>query len=236
MRKKRTRHFIFFIVFIIAVSCQKKKEVSLSDMALIPEGEFIMGSNEGDVDETPERKINLKSFLIDKYDVTNEQYKKFVAATNRPEPKNWFFTGYDSKLKDHPVSFVDFKNAKAYCAWLGKRLPTEEEWEKAARGTDGRKYPWGNHFDKSKANTSLGGIMGTVPVDYYSSGQSPYGVFNMAGNVWGWTSSRGKSDEKMIVKGGSWGLSHRFSRTFSRVEYETKARVNNIGFRCALDK
>lgn len=195
-----------------------------------------MGSNEGDSDEGPERKIHLKSFLMDKYTTTNEQYKKFIDANDRPMQKSWIFTGYNTDLKDHPVDFVNFKDAEEYCMWSGKRLPTEEEWEKAARGTDGRKYPWGNHFDKTRANTSLGGIMGTVPVNSFDGGESPYGLFNMAGNVWEWTSTRGKNKENRITKGGSWGLTHRFSRTFSRVEYAEKARTNNIGVRCAKDQ
>ncbi len=236
MNKKPMCHIIFFISLIALLSCQKKENGSSTEMVLIPEGEFTMGSNEGHADEGPERKVYLKSFLMDKFAVTNEQYKKFIGVTNRSMPKSWIFTGYNSDFKDYPVNFVSYKDGVAFCMWLGKRLPTEEEWEKAARGTDGRKYPWGNHFDKTKANTSLGGIMGTVPVNFFETGKSPYGLFNVAGNVWEWTSTPGKNKEKRTAKGGSWGLSHRFSRTFSRVEYETKSRVNNIGFRCAKDQ
>lgn len=227
---------IFFISLVIILSCSKKENDILSNMALIPAGEFIMGSNEGAVDERPERNVYLKFFLMDKYTVTNDQYKKFIDETKRSAPKNWVFSGYNSDLKDHPVVFVNYNDAETYCMWLVKRLPTEEEWEKVARGADKRKYPWGNSFDKTNANTSLRGIMGTVPVNSYESGKSPYGLYNMAGNVWEWTSTIGQNKETRITKGGSWGLSHRFSRTFSRVEYSAKARTNNIGFRCAKDE
>lgn len=221
-------------VEVTALNPDKNK--SLEKMAHIPEGEFIMGTDDRLRDEKPAHVVYIDDFYMDMYEVTNDYYKKFVDHTDYPPPDHWKGGSYPESIAQHPVVFVSWIDANNYCKWAGKRLPREMEWEKAARGTDGRKYPWGNHFDKSKANTSLGGIMGTVPVGSYSSGQSPYGIFNMAGNVWEWTSSRGESDEKMIVKGGSWGLSHRFSRSFSRVEYQTKARVNNVGFRCALDK
>lgn len=205
-------------------------------MVLIPEGEFVMGSNEGIADEGQDRTVFLKSFYMDKYEVTNEQYKKFIDAVEYSMPKGWIFSGYDPEIKDHPVVFVNYDDAYAYCRWLEKRLPTEEEWEKSSKGTDGRKYPWGNHFRKDKANTSLGGNSSTAPVNSYETGKSPYGLFNMAGNVWEWTDTSGQDKRRKIVKGGSWGLSHRFSRTFSRAEYKAKAKTNNIGFRCTRDK
>ncbi len=227
---------ILLVAIALFVSCSKKDRESSSNMVLIPEGKFIIGSNERDSDEAPQREIELKAFLIDKFAVTSGEYKKYVDASGHSEPKGWFFTGYNEELKDHPVTHVNYKDAEVYCSSLEKRLPTEEEWEKAARGTDGRAYPWGDHFDRSRANTSLAGIMATVPVNSYESGKSPYGIFNMAGNVWEWTSTQGQDKEKRITKGGSWGLSHRYSRTFSRVEYESKAKTNNLGFRCAKDK
>ncbi len=232
---RKISKFVFLIFLIALFSCSKKENEAMIDMVLIPSGEFIMGSNEGAVDEGPERNIYLQSFFIDKYAVTNEQYKNYIEETKHPLPKGWAFTGYDSNFRDHPVVFVNYSDAEAYCTRQGKRLLNEEEWEKAARGTDGRKYPWGDHFDETNANTSLGEIVGTVPVTSYESGKSPYGLLNMAGNVWEWTSTAGQNEGTKITRGGSWGLSHRFSRTFSRAGYNAKAELNNIGFRCAKD-
>lgn len=227
--QKIKHDFCGFLILILLFSCSQKESGPPPEMVLVPEGEFIMGNGES------ESKVYLKPYLIDEFTVMNKQYKEFVEAAKHAEPKGWALAGYDKRLDDYPVVFTDYDDAEAYCGWLGKRLPTEEEWEKAARGTDGRKYPWGNHFDKKKANTSLSGIIGTVSASAYGSGKSPYGLYNMAGNVWEWTKAMDNSRKNRTVKGGSWGLSHRFSRTFSRIEYMAKDKTNNIGFRCAKD-
>lgn len=205
------------------------------DMTLVPEGEFIMGSNSGEPDEGPQKKVHVKAFYIDIYEVTNEQYREFVRQQKHREPNNWIIYGYREDKKDHPVTFVSMGDALKYCKWLGKRLPAEEEWEKAARATDGRTYPWGNEFDSNKANTSLSGVVGTTKTGTYKNGASPYGVYDMAGNVWEWTNSDYNEGRK-VVRGGSWGLSHRFARTFTRVAYKPDTRINNLGFRCAKDR
>ncbi|MBI3755122.1 MAG: SUMF1/EgtB/PvdO family nonheme iron enzyme [Deltaproteobacteria bacterium] len=204
-------------------------------MVLIPEGDFIMGSNIGEQDEGPEKKVSLKAFYIDKFEITNEAYKQFVTETKHREPKSWAISGYKEEEKSMPVVFVGYSDASEYCKWRGKRLPAEQEWEKAARGTDGRIYPWGNEFDSSKANTSLSGMVGTTNVGTYDNGKSPYSIYEMAGNVWEWTNSN-YDEKRKVVKGGSWGLSHRFARTFTRIGYKNDARINNLGFRCAKDK
>lgn len=219
------------LIFISILGCAKSAE----DMALVPKGEFIMGSSAGENDEYPERKLSLEAFYIDKFEVTNEAYKQFVTKTKHREPKNWAVYGYKDEEKDYPVVFVDYSDASGYCKWANKRLPTEEEWEKAARGTDGRIYPWGNEFDSNKANTSLSGIIGAAKVGAYENGKSPYGIYDMAGNVWEWTNSN-YDEKRKAVKGGSWGLSHRFARTFTIIGYKPDARINNLGFRCAKDK
>ena len=178
-----------------------------AEMVLVPAGEFIMGSEEGDADEKPRHRVYLDAFYIDKYEVTNARFQQFVQATGhrtQAEREGSGYTGDKSGLVDganwraprgpgssiagleqHPVVSVSQEDAKAYCTWAGKRLPTEAEWEKAARGTDGRTYPWGNQFDSTKGNFD-GKNKGTVPVGTYEGGKSPYGAYDMAGNVWEW--------------------------------------------------
>ena len=222
-------------------------------MVLVPAGEFWMGCNEK-VDrkcrkyEKPGRKIYLDAFSIDKHEVTVAHYRKCVEAgkcsndglTSR-EKCNWDKPGRE----DHPVNCVDWNQAKTYCAWAGKRLLTEAEWEKAARGTKGRIYPWGNQWDSSRANVGTGG---TVSVGSNASGVSPYGVYDMAGNVWEWTSSLDKSYPYLaeegregpknkgyrVFRGGSWWRSSaEYARTSTRNWNVPAYRYFSIGFRCA---
>jgi hypothetical protein len=163
-------------------------------MALIPAGEFQIGSpdGEGDNNEHPRHRVSLDAFYMDKFEVTVARYAEFVRSTNRAKPAYW--NQVDSrKYGKLPVVGVDWRDAEAYCRWAGKRLPTEAEWEKAARGTDGRTYPWGNepptprlaNFDKWIAKNSYDKRL--APVDSYEVGKSPYGLHHMAGNVWKWT-------------------------------------------------
>lgn len=204
------------------------------DMILVPPGEFIYG--------TDGQKVTLAAFYIDTYEVTNRKYKEFVNATKRREPRGWFIYGYKKDETEHPITLVSFKDAEEYCRWAGKRLPTEEQWEKAARGADGRRYPWGMEWDRERANTSLSGIVGTAPVGSYPGGKSLVGAQDMSGNLWEWTSSDfndpfSKATVKAkVVRGGSWGLTHRFASTYFRVGYNPTTVINNIGFRCARDK
>ena len=165
-------------------------EKDSSVMVYVPAGEFLMGSKEDDRDanndEYPQHTIYVSEFWIDKTEVTNEQYGRCVAAG-----ACWASEYADNKLfggADQPVVGVSWYDAKNYCEWAGKRLPTEAEWEKAARGMDGRKYPWGNSFDGSKGNFSHAddGYRFTAPVGSYPEGASPYGALDMAGNVWEW--------------------------------------------------
>lgn len=208
----------------------------MSDMTFVQAGEFIYGSSKD------EQKITLGDFYIDIHEVTNRKYKEFVKATERKEPRGWFIYGYKKDEVDHPITLVNYKDADDYCKWAGKRLPTEEEWERAARGTDGRRYPWGNEWTRGRANTSLSGLVGTTPVGSYPDGKSPVGAFDMAGNLWEWTSSdftdplSQATAKAKVVRGGSWGLTHRFASTYFRVGYNPTTVINNIGFRCARDK
>ena len=149
-----------------------------------------MGSNDND-DEKPSHTVYLDAFYIDRYPVTNAEYKKFVDATHHPPPEHWKSGKIPPGKENHPVVNVSWNDAVAYAQWVGARLPTEAEWEKAASWDDIKKekrvYPWGNDFDASKCNTSESGIGDTTPVGKYSpQGDSFYGVADMAGNVSEW--------------------------------------------------
>jgi len=227
-------------------------------MLLIPAGEFTMGSNDsGDVSSKPAHKVSLKAFYIDKYEVTNDMYDACVFSVDCRKPlrvgtatRNSYFS--NPLYQDFPVIYLDWKMANAYCAWRGARLPTEAEWEKAARGTDERIYPWGNDkVDCSYANVS--GCLGdTNKVDQYEKGQSIYGVFGMSGNVWEWTSSLfrpypydstdgredPKSSSERIARGGSWhaGSNSGNARTDTRLRLDPASALAYVGVRCALTR
>ncbi|MCK4470698.1 MAG: SUMF1/EgtB/PvdO family nonheme iron enzyme, partial [Anaerolineae bacterium] len=163
----------------------------------IPAGEFLM--------DDEERKVYVDAFRIDKYPVTNAQYKRFVEATGHSPPRHWEGGNYPAKKAAHPVVYVTWHDAVAYAEWVGKRLPTEEQWEKAARGTDGRGYPWGD-WEKGRCNTWEANIGDTTPVGKYSpGGDSPYGCVDMVGNVWEWTTTQCEPGHPgRVVRGGSW--------------------------------
>jgi formylglycine-generating enzyme required for sulfatase activity len=201
------------------------------------------------VNEPPERKVTLGEFYIDKTEVTNKQYKEFSDSTNRKPPANWPGGLYSDGTGDNPVVFVTWSDAEQYCKWKGKRLPTEAEWEKAARGTDGRGYPWGDEFDIKKVNT-LGEFGGTIPVGTLKEGASPYGALDMAGNAQEWTSDWYKrypgnnyddedyGEKFKVVRGGGWGgMGHYTLRVYVRAAFRNIAPPDGIyddlGFRCA---
>lgn len=245
-------------------------------MVRVPAGEFTMGTDEVDqgghalglglrkpwfADETPEHRVYLKAFFIDRFEVTNRQYYIFCQATDHKPPRFWGGPKYPEGQDDYPVSNVNFYDAAAYAEWVGKRLPTEAEWEKAARGDLGRRYPWGNNFDVTRAHISpsskISSSEGPLPVGSFPEGASPYGAMDMVGNLWEWVwdyyrpypeSEQGSEDyEKklMVVRGLSYiGVGH-----FPKEEYmkvvALKARASyreslspfvrkkDVGFRCA---
>ena len=164
--------------------------VEIDSQVEIPAGEFIMGTNyeRADAQDQPEHKVNLPGFFIDKYPVTNVQYARFVVESKHRPPLDW----QNGKIPDnkflHPVTMVSWYDAKAYCEAYGKRLPSEAEWEKAARGSNGNRWPWGNNMDPSRVNTYYN-VGSTTEVTKYLSGTSSYGVFDLAGNVSEWTAS-----------------------------------------------
>ncbi|HXF67657.1 MAG TPA: SUMF1/EgtB/PvdO family nonheme iron enzyme [Burkholderiales bacterium] len=175
------------------------------DMVAIPAGPFVMGSDDGPADERPAHTVSLAAFHVDRYPVTNAQFAAFLNALGTrnargerlydehdPDARIHRVRGRwtaDPGYGDHPVVEVTWAGARDYCAWRGARLPTEAEWEKAARGTDGRKYPWGNSApDRSRARYGAGWNE-TAPVTAHPAGASPYGVQDMAGNAWEWVAS-----------------------------------------------
>lgn len=219
-------------------------------MVEVPAGPFTTGSEAGNEDEAPAHEVDLPAFEIDKFEVTNADFAQFVEATGyqtdadkEGRTKNWRST---AEGKDnHPVVFVSWNDAMAYCQWVGKRLPTEAEWEKAARGTDGRIYPWGDEWDPAKANVKETGLRGTAAVGSFGAGASPYGAEDMAGNVWEWTvdwyeaypGSDYQSDyfgqQFRVLRGGGWFETAEWVRTTVRNANSAIAANDDIGFRCA---
>ncbi|MBI5410522.1 MAG: SUMF1/EgtB/PvdO family nonheme iron enzyme [Nitrospirae bacterium] len=222
---------------------QTGREITGKDgapMVLVPAGEFTMGSDDGDADEKPERRVTLNTFYMDKFEVSTKLYAAFMQATSRTAPGRWNEASQVSD-GDRPVIGVTWYNADAYCRQYGKRLPTEQEWEKAARGTDGRKYPWGNEEpNKSLAsydwdgNRKWQGYATLASVESYESGKSPYGLYNMAGNVWEWTSSDYDSSGKYkVLRGGSWLNVPQHVRSADRDLRPPPTRLDGLGVRCA---
>jgi formylglycine-generating enzyme required for sulfatase activity len=239
-----------------------------TDMVLIPAGEFIMGNDSGGDDEKPEREVFLDAFYIDKYEVTNVQYKECVdAGTCNPpahesSPARLAYYG-NPEFDNYPVIWVTWDDAQTYCQWRGKRLPTEAEWEKAARGTDGRRWPWGNSEpDGSKLNLCDvnctyewkeshidDGYLGTAPVGSFEAGKSPYGVYNMGGNVREWLADWFVPDYYVnapdrnppgpdsgigrVLRGGSWRSNIPVALSAYRLWYDPTVKDEYIGFRCA---
>jgi formylglycine-generating enzyme required for sulfatase activity len=241
---------------VMPVVDQKARSL-FHDMILIPAGPFTMGYDKRWPDEGPSHTVDLAAFYIDQYETTNIQYAEFVNATHRKPPVYWRNGQYPPEKAKHPVVMVNWQDARDYCQWAEKRLPTEEEWEKAARGTDGRIFPWGNTFDMNKSNNpqrwkALGQPGDTMPVGSFPQGKSPYGVYDMAGNVWEWTESwylpypgnthitENYGHKYKVAKGGSWkdcsfyrcGLS---GPTFNRGFFDPNTTTRSFGFRCARD-
>ncbi|HUV94169.1 MAG TPA: SUMF1/EgtB/PvdO family nonheme iron enzyme [Anaerolineae bacterium] len=178
-------------------------------MVWVPPGPFIYGESEGT------RVVRLEhGYCIARTPVTNAQYARFVAVRGHEPPQHWRGKVPLDELCDHPVVNVSWDDAVAYAVWAGGRLPSEQEWEKAARGIDGRVYPWGDEFDAARCNSSEAGIGTTTPVGRYSSyGDSPCGCTDMAGNVWEWTASKYKSGSgDRVVRGGAFDEYRRLAR------------------------
>ena len=263
--------FLMLILILILFSACNRKP---SDMILVPGGEFLMGTDRVDsdedalehglpqpwyVDEQPLHRVNLPPFYIDTYEVTNKQYKSFLSSAKRQIPIDWQNGDPPPGKESFPVTFVHWFDADAYCQSLEKRLPTEQEWEKAARGAESLLYPWGNLFDPSFANIAKGAVSNAsaVGVGLYEEGKSPYGNYDMIGNVWEWTGSwyrpypgNTSSNDKFgqifrVTRGLSFmGIGHYSSEEYlhvasiiSRVSFRSydypTSRLADVGFRCA---
>jgi formylglycine-generating enzyme required for sulfatase activity len=232
-----------------AAAVESAPKIVPGEMVLIPEGEFILGTDDKDhFAYYPDRKMSLPAYWIDKYEVTNEEYMDFsieenYAGEGAKEGKDWrlFVT---AETYYNPVVMITYKDAEAYCKYKGKRLPTEFEWEKAGRGTEGFRYPWGNEWDENRTNTFEAGFDKPVAVGRFND-VSPFGVHDMMGNVQEWTSSDykpykgGKSDPNAaggmkVVRGLSYVYRGRMGSIYERTAYVPNY-LSNFGFRCAKD-
>lgn len=215
-------------------------------MAYVRGGNFMMGTNNGDVYEEPVHSVTVKPFFIDVYEVSCEEYERFVKAAPHPPPRRWQGEKCPPGTALQPVCNVTWYDATAYAAWAGKRLPTEEEWEFAARGTDARAYPWGEQWNERMANAG-GASHGMVNVGTLK-GASPAGAYDMVGNVWEWTASDLKpypggqlpgapKGELKVIRGGSWREGPEQATTTYRgyLLARTSKDYSATGFRCVKD-
>lgn len=220
---------------IIKVALEKTEKMLLpyENMVLLPAGEFQMGSDKGDNNGNSARTVYVEAFYMDVYQVTVGQYKAFLRDTGHREPDK--VSNKFSPTDEHPVVYVSWHDAKEYAAWAGKRLPTEAEWEKAARGgLVGKRYPWGNEIDTSKANYGPAKIGSPTPVKNYPP--NGYGLYDVAGNVWEWClDARENVTGERVLRGGSWASPARNLRVDYRGS-STPVRGNaHCGFRCVRD-
>ncbi|MBI4730824.1 MAG: SUMF1/EgtB/PvdO family nonheme iron enzyme [Chloroflexi bacterium] len=225
-------------------------------LVYVPEGAFLMGSGEGYSDEKPVHMVNLSAFWVDQTEVTNGMYALCVVAGVCTQPLRKssnlidYYYGFE-EYTDYPVIFISWQDASNYCAWAGRRLPTEAEWEKAARGTDGRSYPWGSTLpDETLANFDHN-LDDVTRVGSYLTGASPYGALDLAGNVSEWTADwygeeyyasspesnppGPETGERRVVRGGSWTGNDRGVWSFHRSIRLPDSPAFDIGFRCVTD-
>ena len=250
--------------FLFHTACGKDKSTEEDDveMVLIPTGEFEMGSNDGPDNEKPVHTVFVDAFYIDKYEVTNAKYRKFIQFRGHAEPEYWNNSKYNQP--NQPVIGVTWYDAMAYAQWAGKRLPTEAEWEKAARGgLKGKRYPWGDNISHDDANyLGTGGRDTwaiTAPVGSFPP--NGYGIYDMAGNVWEWCMDEYQADfysksprtstnpiagesilyiiknstdvkSRRVLRGGSWLFLNYRGRVANRLRYDPDIWYATFGFRC----
>jgi len=223
-------------------------------MVLIPAGEFAMGSDRGQDDEQPVHRVSVKAFYLDALEVTVSRYAEFLMS-QKPDPPFKWNEASDGPHVNKPVVGVNWYDARDYCRWVGRRLPTEAEWELAARGADGRMYPWGStHPTKGHANagqTKWRGYDTLTNVGQFELGKTPNGVYDLAGNLWEWVAdwydaayyqfsprenpSGPSAGPLRVLRGGAWNNDSKAIRSANRAGYAPDARRNDVGFRCAKD-
>jgi formylglycine-generating enzyme required for sulfatase activity len=252
----------------------KSSKINPPALVTIPEGDYIMGISDAQITdllrtetwaeewsekdlfaiEQPQHTIHLSKYQIGRTPVTNSEYYRFTWESGYKVPKEWVGFRYPEGLDQHPVVGVSLIDCLAYCHWLSEQLgkayglPTEAEWEPAARGSDARIYPWGDEFDPWRCNTLEAGKRGTTMVGEYSpGGDSPFGVVDMAGNVWEWTTSLlrpypytskdgrespdGRTSGRYVIRGGSWYYSHKLARATVREAVLPTFASPALGFR-----
>ena len=275
--KKNVSFLSIGLMLAVLAACDQSSISSISpeDMVLIPAGEFIMGTDSkgANADQKPAHTVYLDAFYIDKHEVTNAEYEEFILAGGYKKREFWTEEGWNFIQKfqfdadewhqietplqygensvstdpNHPVIGVSWYEANAYAAWAGKRLPTEAEWEKAARGTDGRIYPWGNEMNFSKLSY-FPHIIKLQAVGSFPEGASPYGVMDLAGGVWEWCAdwyddsyypqsprrnpTGPDKGEYRVLRGGGWDSIRLQLQTSYRYYDKENRRTYNIGFRC----
>lgn len=256
-------------------SDERVSKVDGKVMVRIPAGTFVMGTKPDERDaakeEQPQHEVYVDEFWIDRTETTNAQYRKCVeAGACRPPERNISYTResyYDNEeFDDYPVIWVSWDDANAYCKWAGKRLPTEAEWEKAARGIEPRRYPWGDEWPDGRLVNLCDANCGfdyshddiddkyadTSPVGNYPEGANPYGLLDMAGNVWEWVSDWYAEDyyewattknpqgpqygDERVMRGGAWNMWQSDLRTAAREKGAPYLTYPNVGIRCASDK
>jgi iron(II)-dependent oxidoreductase len=276
MIRKTNWAFALILVAIVLGACGTKEETAPQtettapavetpkivpgEMVLIPAGEYTIGTNEPNPENKkeltnayPEHKVKVAAFWIDKYEVTGKEYLEFSINTQyspegEAEGKTWR-TFFSAEKANNPVTYITFKDAEAYCKGVGKRLPAEEEWEAAARGPNGNRYPWGNDWDSLNTNTKDAGFGVPVDVGQFAGDVSPFGVRDMFGNVQEWTTSTFKpypGNNKQtgeFAKGTGYrvlrGLGSRYTGAKSTGSFSRSAYPGNyladFGCRCAKD-
>ncbi len=248
---------VLILLLVIAIAVWKIEQ-PFSQMVLVPAGEFLRGSppGEGADDKHPQKRVYVNAFNMDKYEVTTARYAEFLRARGREKQEDWDQVDL-SRHGNLPVVGIDWHDAEAYCEWAEKWLPTEAEWEKAARGTDGGTYPWGNespsarlaNYGKEWSDNFYSDRLKSV--DSYDAGKSPYGVHHMAGNAWEWVGDwwdseyyatsparnpKGPSNgEYKVLRGGSWGNDPGGLRSADRDGTTPSGRYALFGVRCAQD-
>ncbi|HMU30725.1 MAG: formylglycine-generating enzyme family protein [Nitrospira sp.] len=223
-------------------------------MAFIPAGEFAMGSDRGQDDEQPVHRVLVKAFYLETHEVTVARYAAFLMSQKADPPFKWN-EATSGAHESKPVAGVNWYDARDYCRWIGRRLPTEAEWELAARGTEGRMYPWGDaQPTRSHANaghTKWHGYDTLTNVGQFELGKTPNGVYDLAGNLWEWVAdwydatyyqfsqrenpSGPSAGPLRALRGGAWNNDAKTIRSANRAGYAPDARRNDVGFRCAKD-